>query len=477
MLTFDALRDELYPRPDPWLDDPAGWVTHRLGERLWSAQVAILESVRDHRRTAVHSCHGAGKSYVAARAACWWLETHPPGDAFVVSTAPSGDQVKAILWREIGKAHRKGRLVGRVNLTEWYIGQEIVAYGRKPSDYDENSFQGIHAPFVLVVVDEASGIPETLWLAILSLLTTSDCRVLATGNPDYEGSRFAKMCAPDSGWNAIHIDGLATPNFTDEALPPGAPLLDQTWIDDLVADYGVDSPPYQAKVRGLFPADRSDGIIPWSWAHRSRGVEAVERAGPLRVPVELGVDVGGGGDLTVIRERQGPVAGRVWRLNTDRAEQIVDALTDAIAETQASAVKVDVGGIGFAVPDFLRSRLRVPVSVAEVNFGAKAKDPARFTNVRAELWWEGRERSKLGAGGPWDLTAADERTMADLTAPRWFEAKDGRIQVEAKDEVRRRLGRSPDDGDALLLAFYDPPNPTPDAVMTRYRSSALRGTR
>jgi len=387
MSLFSAVANLLDPPENPYLHDPARWVTEKLGEQIWSKQTEIMTSVRDHRRTAVHSCHGAGKSHIASRIAGWWIDSHPPGTAFLVTTAPSWPQVRAILWRYIGQLFRRAKLIGRVNQTEWWIGDEMVGYGRKPADQDEEGFQGIHARYVLVIVDEAAGIPATLWVAILALLTTAECRVLAIGNPDYEGSPFSKMCAPGSGWNVIHIDGLETPNFTDEPVPVGAPLLDQSWIDDLVKDYGIDSPQYEAKVRGRFPSDRATGIIPWSWAHRCRGVEATERVGPLRVPVMLGVDVGGGGDLTVIRERTGMVAGRRWTANTDDSEVIVDEIIKAIRISGATEVKVDFGGIGFGVVGSLRRRAPSeaghPVTIHAVNFGGQAKDPEKYLNVRA----------------------------------------------------------------------------------------------
>lgn len=475
------LANRAAPPEDPYLRNPVGWVKARLGEDLWSKQAEILESVRDNRRTAVHSCHGAGKSHIAARAIAWWIDVHPPGSAFVVSTAPSWPQVRAILWRYIGQVHRKAKLRGRVNQTEWWMGEELVGYGRKPPDNDEDGFQGVHAVYVLVVADEASGISGTLWLAILALLTTAECRVLAIGNPDYQGSPFSKMCAPGSGWNVVHIDGLATPNFTDEPKPHGAPLLDQTWIDDLVKDFGVESPQYQAKVRGLFPSDRADGAIPWSWVQTCRTDETLEALTPLRLPVELGVDVGGGGDLTVIRERTGPVAGRRWSINTDDSEAIVDKVCDVIRESAATSIKVDFGGIGFGVTGSLRRRVLAEwgerVTVYGVNFGGGAKDPGKYVNVRAEMWWEARLRSQAAT---WHLGDVDERTIADLVEPNWFEAKDGRIQIEAKDAIRGRLGRSPDDGDALVLAFYEPPVDVENHVVTETAYNpvaALRGGR
>ena len=92
----------------------------------------------------------------------------------------------------------------------------------------------------------------------------------------------------------------------------------------------------------------------------------------------------------------------------------------------------------------------------------RAQDPTRFINLRAELWWEvGRDLSKDMA---WDLAAVDDGVISQLVAPKYSVARGGRIQVEAKDDVRRRIGRSPDDADALLLAFYRPPREVWSAV-------------
>src|SRR5687768_11704565 len=111
-----------------WRKDPAAWASKRAGIELWSKQREIIESVRDHPKTAVASCHQIGKSFVAATTVCWWLDTHLPGEAFVVTTAPTAPQVKAILWREINRVHTQAGLRGRTNLTEWYLGDELVAF-------------------------------------------------------------------------------------------------------------------------------------------------------------------------------------------------------------------------------------------------------------------------------------------------------------------------------------------------------------
>ena len=204
-----AIADDLEAALDPpeadleaerYRADPQAWAREKLGEHLWSKQVAIAQSVRDHRRTAVQSCHGVGKSFVASRLTAWWLDIHPPGTARVVTTAPTGDQVAAILWTEINGAFAKAQargtpFPGRINETDWKLGKQLVAFGRKPSDYNPHAFQGIHAKYVLVIIDEACGVHKQFWTAANSIATGEHCRILAIGNPDDPGSYFAQICA------------------------------------------------------------------------------------------------------------------------------------------------------------------------------------------------------------------------------------------------------------------------------------------
>jgi len=141
-----------------------------LGEFWWSGQREIAGMVVRNRYSAIKASHDVSKSHTVSRLACWWIDVHPPGEAFVVTTAPTTAQVEAILWRYIGAAHRKAGLPGRISFdAKWYIGQELVGYGRKPADYDQAAFQGIHARYVLVIIDEApvcrsrSSTPSTRW--------------------------------------------------------------------------------------------------------------------------------------------------------------------------------------------------------------------------------------------------------------------------------------------------------------------------
>jgi hypothetical protein len=235
--------------------DPCRWVREVLGEILWSKQEEILDSIRDHRYTAVQSCHDIGKSFTGSRASAWHNDTKV--DPFLVTTAPTWKQVNAILWREIRKAFRKGNLNGRINLdAEWYInGDELIGFGRKPADYDQAAFQGIHALNVMVVIDEACGVPKTIFDAVDSLATNERARVLAIGNPDDPSSHFAEICKPGSGWNVIKISAFDTPAFTHEEVPDELLelLISPKWVEERKKRWGEASPIYQSKVLGEFP--------------------------------------------------------------------------------------------------------------------------------------------------------------------------------------------------------------------------------
>ncbi|WP_214103224.1 hypothetical protein [Acrocarpospora catenulata] len=467
-------RKRIAERARKYLADPVGWVKRRLKQIVWSKQREVLESVRDNRRTAVQSGHGVGKSHTASLAASWWLDVHPPGEAFVVTTAPTYAQVRAILWRYIRRIHKAANLAGKVNQTEWWIDDEIVAFGRKPSDHDESGFVGIHARFVLVILDEACGVPAQLWIAADALTTNEDCRILAVGNPDNPASEFRKVCRPGSGWNVIKISAFDSPNLTGEVVPKDVALalVGRAWVEEKAKEWGVDNPLYRSKVLGEFSEDSQWQVVRTSDVAACRLDLETPHAPSELLPVELGVDVGGGSDETVIRERRGRVAGREWRDHTDRPEVIAPMILQAIRETGATAVKVDSNGVGFGVVGELRNMAARGLHSARiygVNVGEAARDDVHFENLRAEIWWMARELSEERA---WDLSTMEnaDTTVAQLLEPQWEITPKGRIKIEPKDDIIERTGRSPDNADALNLAYYVPSDATTD-----YMDELMRG--
>jgi hypothetical protein len=466
---YGLAADSINPPELTWRHNPTAWLEQRARTETWSKQREIMDALVHHRKVAVHSSHGPGKSFTASRATGWWLDVHPPGEAFVVTTAPTDAQVKAILWREINKMHAQVGLRGRTNLSEWYMGNELVALGRKPSDHSPTAFQGIHARFVLVVLDEACGVPQSLWDSASTLATNVNGRMLAIGNPDDPHSEFAKICKPGSGWHVIHISTLDTPNFTGEPVSRSLAemLPSREWYEDRKLAWGEDSAIFTSKVLGQFPTEGDPfTALPYGWVSACRYNELVPDDGQ----VEAGIDVGGGGDRTVMFERRGPVAGRVEVFRDSDPMRTVGRLVEKINEWGVTKVKVDSTGIGWALTGRLRelsSRHNaagiwtggtthnaevVPVNAAESPSPRLAR---QRLNRRAELWWDvGRESSRLKL---WDLTSVSDDVVAELCEPR-YEIMDsgGKIKIERKDEVIKRLGRSPDLADALLLAFFSP---------------------
>lgn len=438
--------------------DPVAWVQERLGEHLWSKQRHIAESVRDNRRTAVKSCHDSGKSYVASRLAAWWLDVHPPGEAFVVSTAPTYAQVHAILWEEIRKtaktaAKRGEPLPGKVFLSdEWKLEDgTLVGWGRKPADTDEHGFQGIHRRYVLAILDEACGIPTQLWTAVEAITTNRDCRILAIGNPDDPATEFAKVCAPGSGWSTIRISAFDTPNFTDEPVPDSLRplLLDPDWELDKRRRWGVESPRYIAKVLGDFPDIGEDILITPAMIRAAQ--ERSLQPGPYAI---LGVDVARfGSDRTSLCLRRGPVA----RIIGDYAKQSTTETTGkviaACREHRVDETRVDGVGVGAGVVDQL---VEQGVDVVDMQSGAAAIDSEHFVNARSEWWWALRERFETG---DIDIDPADEDLAAQLGTVRYRYTARGQIAIESKDELRKRGLPSPDRGDALMLTAAATPLP------------------
>lgn len=451
--TMEEVDAELLRRH--YLERPDEWIAERLKESTWSKQREIALSVAANRRTAVPSCYASGKSWLAARLACWWIDCHLPGEAFVVTTATSGYQVKAILWREMGRAHSSGKLRGRLNQTEWWLPmkdgrEEMVAFGRKPDDMDPTAFQGIHARFVLVILDEAAGIPKALFEAADALITNDDSRMLAIGNPEDSASEFAEVCKPGSGWTVKRIPAQETPNFTGEKVSDRLrfELISQTWVEEKRRKWGEENPMWIAKVKAEFPESQDGGLIPISWVRAAQ-----ERTLAPGLPVELGVDVGGGGDRSVIAVRKGAVV-RIpveWRTQNPDTMQTCGAVIAAIRQTGASAAKVDEIGIGRGVVDRAKEQKH---PVEGVNVGQAPQDTEAFTNLRAEGYWSLRERFQDGSI---DLDPADDDLAAQLVDLKFKRTSNGKIQIESKDEIRRRGKPSPDDADAVMLAFLRPP--------------------
>lgn len=451
-----------------WQHDSVGWVRNVVGEHVWSKQAEIMESVRVNPRTAVPACHGPGKSHLASRIVGHFVATKPLGDSVVVTTAPTSHQVRAILWRYIRRLHKKANLPGIVlqgMVPEWKIDGELVAFGRKPADYDEDAFQGLHDLDLLVVFDEACGIPEQLWDAAESLMTNDEtCRFLAIGNPTSTSSYFHTACTTAPGWNVIPVSAYDTPNLTGEPVPDDVAkrLVSRGWVEDKVKRWGPSSPLFKAKVLGEF-SDDEDGLIPMSWIHAAHMRWNTWHDNPLRDQHQpkgrtiLGVDVGHSGeDRTVIATRKGDVVVELefWQqTDTIQTTTLVEARLDLHVGAQAI---VDGVGVGAGVVDLLRHHRRRVQSFLAGGAARNRTDATgmlRFADLRSAAWWNVREMLDP-ARNPTLALPPDDDLTADLTAPKWEERAGAVIKVEKKDDIKKRLGRSTDFGDAVVQSLW-----------------------
>jgi len=251
--------------------DPGFFVREVIGDNAWETQVAIMESVRDHRVTAVPSCHSSGKSWTAGRVALWFGACHP--GAKVITTAPTERQVKGVLWGEIHRAAKSSKipLGGEATAMQLKFEADHWIWGFTAPDWDESRFQGFHAPHILVIVDEASGISAALMDQIDSLLAGGHARKLLIGNPVIAGCSFQRDCESPAV-HTIPISAWDTPNFQTFGITeadmisgeweekikdqemPHPELITPAWVAERLAIWGVDSMAWQSRIRGEFPA-------------------------------------------------------------------------------------------------------------------------------------------------------------------------------------------------------------------------------
>jgi hypothetical protein len=471
---------------NPWAQyesDPVGFVEQGLGETLWSKQREILQSLMDNKRTVVPACHAPGKSHLAARAVAWWMSVHPPGTAIAITTATTFKQVRNIMWAQIRRVHMTHNLPGEILTTEWKMDNTVVAYGFRPADNNEAALQGIHAPNLLIVVDEAGGISDTIGQAMEALMTGGNTRLLVVGNPptDQEQTWFERICNSPL-YNTIPISAHDTPNFTDEEtgeckscpshIEPhkvAVHLVDEKWVDDVISEFGEDSPFVEARVFARFPQSGSGKVIPYQWAEL-----AIDNENPLEGDdIRLGVDIASdGGDEFVIAKADGFKVKIVHRSSGKQNANAVDVAGVILRHIQHAQdeyrernkngrirVKIDTIGVGWGVVSMLKTwgqERRHNAEIIAINVSERPKDAMKFKNQRAEMWWNARSLLQPSPEGRQDLALdVDRQVLSQLAGPTFFSDSSGRVQIESKADMKKRGVSSPDRAEAILLALYE----------------------
>ena len=471
-------------RQQLYYNDPVLWAREVLGFEAWSKQAEIGRSLVDHPYTAVKSCHGAGKSAWAAVLVCWFVATRLMAgeQVFVITTAPSYSQVHLVLWEEIRTHHARAHLPGYITQGDmWKIeqgGRTIeLAVGRKPADTDENSFQGKHADNLLIVLDEANGIPETLYTGATVQLTgdMSKQKMLAIGNPDNPMSQFGKNDTADRKyiengeepfWNTIQIKAWDTPNFTGEVVPEkvGKSLLQKDWVEKRRRQWGEEDPRWISKIEAEFPDVSEDSLFSRALIDQSKS-NTPDPGWDLTSRV-LGADISRfGNDRTVLALNDCGKVSIVDHWSKKNTIETANRIHMKALELSVTEVRIDVGNMGSGVIDYLRAHMGYNYRVIEMNGSAASPDNARWVNARAYWYDDLREQMLMNKV----MLPHHEELEDELAVIRYFFTDKGAMQIEKKSDMKKRMnGRSPDFADSVAYATANITGLVPDRYGQRH---------
>lgn len=415
-----------------------------LGIKPWSRQADILRAVCAHRRVAVRSGHKCGKSTAVAILCLWWVCTRPR--ARVVFTAASARQVRSILWKEIRRLYHGARWPiggemheGPENGLQFKDGREIVGF----STDDPERMAGFSGPNMLFVVDEASGVPDAIFEAIEGN-RAGGARVVMISNPTQTSGVFYEAFH-GTFWFLIHV---SSEEAADECVE-GLGLATRDWVDEKRAEWGEDDPRFAVRVRGDFPMQGDDCMVPLAL------VEAAMAREPNPVGEAcLGVDVARyGTDSSVIAPAVGMT---VLPLRTVKGFDVVEVAGVVLEEAEKLGatrgikvtVRVDTASMGAGVADIVRRAEGFCLEVVDVFASSSSTDPS-YSRQRDQIW--ASLVAFLRQGG---VLPADETLRSDIVAPKYGFDVQGKIKVESKVELRKRIGRSTDRADAVGLAVF-----------------------
>jgi hypothetical protein len=417
-------------------------------------------------RVARASGHGIGKSAATAHLTLWAMGTmtHTKGAV----TANTENQLKTKTWAELAKWHRlyiakhlfevtataifprdpEARSTWRIDMSPWSI-------------HNTEAFAGLHNENrrVFLLMDEASAIPDLIHEVSEGVLTDENTQIIWAmfGNPTKNSGRFRDAFDDQKfgkRWNHKAIDSRTVT------------LTNKQQLKEWEEDYGADSDFFKVRVKGEFPSSDNDSFIP---AQLVREAVAAPLPNDNPFDVVIGVDVARfGDDATVIYPRRGRDARTLAPIALQGKDTIfvAYAIRDAVMEHRAVAVFVDEGGSGAGVIDVLRT-LQLPCMIHGVNFGGKSDipGPELYLNKRAEIYGGTRQWLRQGGCLPEKIKGLDRGLVDDLSATSYFMRDAGVIQLEAKRDIKTRLGFSPDIADALALTFTIP---FPPRLLNRY---------
>lgn len=460
-----------------YADHPVEFVEDIIGATPDEEQAKILRSVAQNQMTSVRSGHGVGKSTVEAWTVIWFMVTRPFPK--IPCTAPTQHQLFDILWAEVSKWLRHNKaLADEIVWTKEKVymkgyPEEWFAVARTASKPD--ALQGFHADDVLYIIDEASGVDDSIFEPVLGALSTPGAKLLMCGNPtQLSGFFYDSHNKNRSSYAAFHIDGRKSSRVS------------QDFVQTIIRMYGEDSDVFRVRVAGDFPLQEDDIFIPLPLVENSIMTEFSPRKKPDSI--HIGCDVARfGDDRTVIgykidekaefyKKRQGQDTMKTADDIVLLGEMLVQRYRLTPDKDDPIPVKVDDGGVGGGVVDRLRQMKRnAPerlwwLEIYPVIFGQRIKhkhyhdSTTYMMSVVKKLL---QPYDEDGHRKPVELILPDDDDLvAQLSGRKYGLTETSKIKVESKDAMKKRGRPSPDEADCVLLLCLPVKPPKKKGVRT-----------
>lgn len=460
-----------------YADHPVEFVEDIIGATPDEEQAKILRSVAQNQMTSVRSGHGVGKSTVEAWVVIWFMVTRPFPK--IPCTAPTQHQLFDILWAEVSKWLRHNKaLADEIVWTKEKVymkgyPEEWFAVARTASKPD--ALQGFHADDVLYIIDEASGVDDSIFEPVLGALSTPGAKLLMCGNPtQLSGFFYESHNKNRASYAAFHIDGRKSSRVS------------QDFVQTIIRMYGEDSDVFRVRVAGDFPLQEDDIFIPLPLVENSIMTEYSPRKKPDSI--HIGCDVARfGDDRTVIgykidekaefyKKRQGQDTMKTADDIVLLGEMLVQRYRLTPDKDDPIPVKVDDGGVGGGVVDRLRQMKRnAPeklwwLEIYPVIFGQRIKhkhyhdSTTYMMSVVKKLL---QPYDEDGHRKPVELILPDDDDLvAQLSGRKYGLTETSKIKVESKDAMKKRGRPSPDEADCVLLLCLPVKPPKKKGVRT-----------
>lgn len=434
------------------------------GERLTEYQEKAMQEFVVRRRYSIRGPHGLGKTMLASVVILWYALTRDGTDWKLPTLASAWRQLTKYLWPEIHKWQRKLRwdLIGR---EPFKTGKELLNYSLKlgtgeafaiASDNPAH-IEGAHAKYMLYLFDESKVIPDETWDAAEGAFSSGDCMWLAISTPGEQSGRFYDIHSHKSGfedWGTMFVT-------LDMAIK--AKRINPDWAKQRAKQWGETSAVYKNRVKGEFASSDDDGVISLADIERSniRWLDKNDN-GEWKELTGIGVDIGRGGDPSVIaKEYDGRAIKELERIQTRDSMEIAGRVVGILRKWVEAVAVIDLGydpGVYDRVREDPKARRGAKPFIASAKTDLTDETgELGFMNERSAAWWNLREMLK---NDEYDLPP-DDKLTGDLTAPHYKLMSGGKIAVEGKGEtkafgagVKKKLGRSTDDGDAVVQVAY-----------------------